>query len=84
MLHLPASCNSVSRTLGGALRPLFAHGREPVVLSLCTDEPRRFAVQRWADDLTEPDLSPQQHPFFTAHEAKETDVASFVKVILGD
>ena len=27
---------------------------------------------------------PQQHPFFTSHEAKETDVASFVKVILGD
>ncbi|XP_060951064.1 dual specificity mitogen-activated protein kinase kinase 6 [Limanda limanda] len=25
-----------------------------------------------------------QHPFFTSHEAKETDVASFVKVILGD
>ncbi|KAG7256968.1 hypothetical protein CRUP_036078 [Coryphaenoides rupestris] len=24
------------------------------------------------------------HPFFTAHEAKETDVAAFVKVILGD
>lgn len=31
------------------------------------------------------DLSPlQQHPFFTSHDAKETDVASFVKVILGD
>ena len=27
---------------------------------------------------------PQQHHFFTSHEAKETDVASFVKVILGD
>uniref|UniRef100_A0A3P9I652 mitogen-activated protein kinase kinase n=1 Tax=Oryzias latipes TaxID=8090 RepID=A0A3P9I652_ORYLA len=25
-----------------------------------------------------------QHPFFTSHDAKETDVASFVKVILGD
>lgn len=25
-----------------------------------------------------------QHPFFTSHESKETDVASFVKVILGD
>lgn len=25
-----------------------------------------------------------QHLFFTSHEAKETDVASFVKVILGD
>ncbi|XP_066560511.1 dual specificity mitogen-activated protein kinase kinase 6 isoform X1 [Amia ocellicauda] len=24
------------------------------------------------------------HPFFTSHDAKETDVASFVKVILGD
>lgn len=30
------------------------------------------------------DFPPQQHPFFTSHEAKETDVASFVKVILGD
>ncbi|KAK6328415.1 hypothetical protein J4Q44_G00003930 [Coregonus suidteri] len=25
-----------------------------------------------------------QHPFFISHESKETDVASFVKVILGD
>ncbi|XP_041072913.1 dual specificity mitogen-activated protein kinase kinase 6 isoform X4 [Cetorhinus maximus] len=25
-----------------------------------------------------------QHPFFTLHESKETDVASFVKLILGD
>ncbi|XP_017339427.1 dual specificity mitogen-activated protein kinase kinase 6 isoform X1 [Ictalurus punctatus] len=25
-----------------------------------------------------------QHPFFTYHDSKETDVASFVKVILGD
>lgn len=34
--------------------------------------------------LTWPLSPPQQHPFFTSHEAKETDVASFVKVILGD
>lgn len=27
---------------------------------------------------------PQQHPFFTLHDAKDTDVASFVKVILDD
>lgn len=27
---------------------------------------------------------PQQHPFFMSHEAKDTDVASFVKVVLGD
>lgn len=26
----------------------------------------------------------QQHPFFTLHESKATDVASFVKLILGD
>ncbi|XP_060750708.1 dual specificity mitogen-activated protein kinase kinase 6 isoform X2 [Tachysurus vachellii] len=25
-----------------------------------------------------------QHPFFTCHDSKETDVASFVKIILGD
>lgn len=30
-------------------------------------------------------ISPlQQHPFFTLHDAKETDVASFVKVVLDD
>lgn len=27
---------------------------------------------------------PQQHPFFTLHDAKDTDVASFVKVILDE
>lgn len=26
----------------------------------------------------------QQHPFFALHDSKETDVASFVKVILDD
>lgn len=26
----------------------------------------------------------QEHPFFTLHDSKETDVASFVKVILDD
>lgn len=26
----------------------------------------------------------QQHPFFTLHDSKETDVASFVKIILAD
>lgn len=26
----------------------------------------------------------QQHPFFTLHESKATDVASFVKLIIGD
>uniref|UniRef100_A0A8C3NBS9 mitogen-activated protein kinase kinase n=1 Tax=Geospiza parvula TaxID=87175 RepID=A0A8C3NBS9_GEOPR len=31
---------------------------------------------------TYPEL--MQHPFFTLHESKETDVASFVKLILGD
>uniref|UniRef100_A0A8D2MU71 mitogen-activated protein kinase kinase n=1 Tax=Zonotrichia albicollis TaxID=44394 RepID=A0A8D2MU71_ZONAL len=31
----------------------------------------------------EPSLR-SQHPFFTLHESKETDVASFVKLILGD
>lgn len=31
-----------------------------------------------------PLLSLQQHPFFTLHDSKETDVASFVKVILDD
>ncbi|TFK05864.1 beta-1,4-galactosyltransferase 3-like [Platysternon megacephalum] len=31
---------------------------------------------------TYPEL--MQHPFFTQHESKETDVASFVKLILGD
>lgn len=34
--------------------------------------------------LTRCPFPPQQHFFFTSHEAKETDVASFVKVILGD
>lgn len=34
--------------------------------------------------LTRCPFPPQQHLFFTSHEAKETDVASFVKVILGD
>lgn len=34
--------------------------------------------------LTPCPFPPQQHLFFTSHEAKETDVASFVKVILGD
>lgn len=31
-----------------------------------------------------PCFVPQQHPFFTSHEAKDTDVASFVTVILED
>ncbi|KAK7822631.1 hypothetical protein U0070_001979, partial [Myodes glareolus] len=31
---------------------------------------------------TYPEL--MQHPFFTLHESKATDVASFVKLILGD
>ena len=26
----------------------------------------------------------QEHPFFTLHDSKDTDVASFVKVILDD
>lgn len=27
---------------------------------------------------------PQEHPFFTLHKTKKTDIAAFVKTILGD
>lgn len=28
--------------------------------------------------------APQEHPFFTLHKAKETDIAAFVTEILGE
>lgn len=42
---------------------------------------RRLAPSRSSTDGFCP---PQKHPFFTTHDGKDTDVAAFVKVILGD
>lgn len=48
-------------------------GNLPCILSLVLPHPRNCTS-----------LSYQEHPFFTLHKTKKTDIAAFVKEILGE
>lgn len=51
-----------------------AWGGVPLYTSSCTPSPPRNCAS----------VSYQEHPFFTLHKTKKTDIAAFVKEILGE